>query len=662
MYLLTIKLGLGAGRRPHSRSGCGWWLFCLGASLAVIPSRGIVARQNPEPWPAIRQPLGQHMSEIVSLRPGEGKLKIEICSAVQPAMEAVRNIASGQGSTASGGGNYWMAVSAGETAAMLAGKGDPYRSNESLPLRVQYSDLQDGGLGTQDGGWRMDLTANDEGGFALLAFSRKSPHLLYFEQTEAGPVRAVGASPDGLTHGQADSFAELVEREPGMTSDLLLPQLRQWGVCRLSGKKSRSIRDLILLVFKPLPADPEWQEVLLQLDSSKFGEREKATEWLERHAADRMSEILAAMRAQQTTSEVVSRLRKVLKSSLPEADYASLEFMESQQLNSDPEYLIWLAEEIEARRDLPEWLADETVRSSTLANVFAQLRELTHQEFGDQSGDWRRWLAGSTTIPVAGAANPAAEVQPAELGSPPAELVRWSADLRNLAPIGLAEGKWKIHRAYWQELYQGKSVMELIGETRNYLQERNLPRTWLAVNPEQEAALDYPQLLFKRLEADVESDPADDRERARRQQILMMSNNVAQRNLRIAAAAWTGTLEIDEGNFLDTYHRSLQRARRRNDAGTEDVMILDFQGNGGAPWRFLYGVWPGGELRVVVVTERDLVHLFQDGTGRCWLDVVANGSPYHAHAETPGLLGVDPVFQRTVQPYLGQIGLEFPVR
>ena len=113
------------------------------------------------------------------------------------------------------------------------------------------------------------------------------------------------------------------------------------------------MRNLVLHVVKPLSLDPKWNEIVDRLDSEKFDERESATEWLIANASNRMGEILSTYFRPGLSSEVANRLRRVLKVILPPADFASLEFVSEKCLAEDAEYLVWLAEELQAGNELP---------------------------------------------------------------------------------------------------------------------------------------------------------------------------------------------------------------------------------------------------------------------------------------------------------------------
>jgi hypothetical protein len=425
---------------------------------------------------------------------------------------------------------------------------------------------------------------------------------------------------------------------------------------RLHSKFSPTVRDVVWQQLLPPRADPEFQQVLSELNSTQFEKREAASQWLSEHAGHQRDRIVFELAKSELNSEIASRLRKALKTVLSEDQFESYNYVQEQNLAEDPAYLLWIVEQLDSN-PVAEWIPDDR-RADLRELLFNRLTELTGQTLQPNRQVWLDWLERTGETIRGQPRGPDSRPLPVSLPLPEGKLNELADYLHPLFPLKVESSNLVLDRERWAELFDRRTVSQLLDETEKYLEQQNLPRSWLSVDRDALRGIDYPQLLMKRMEDRLAEEPADDREAMIRLSTLQMRRNSPPiRNVQFKNNRVTALLEVDEGVFPDSYGRVTRSNRIEPAEKTEDVLVLQVAETTRPNQWLLLGAWPDRSMRVIVRVDQVMVHINQSADGECTADVAAGDGTFHQVFRSAAEMLSDPTVERTVMPFLAAFGV-----
>jgi hypothetical protein len=626
-------------RRALHRAGCGLVVLLIsGHSVAALHR----AFQEPKPVdPVYKIPtvVGENVGNLLSLSVQDGRLAPTICTSYEDAAAAFEVMGRSMGGGSSGGGpSAWHCFRMGKSL-VLSGR---YRLAPTG--RGEIGEEQDPWfefdcIDRTPAGWRFKAMAHDDRRVYIRAIERNGPGCFWLDQRADGSIFVVRIDSAGIVAASSTSFAELTDAQAGVASDLVLKELKQWGISRLSGRYSNEVRRLLLLRFSdPGPEQRDaFDQRLLAMSHPQFQQREGASKWLKENASEHLGSIVSTLLSGELPPEPRSRLRKILDEALKPSEIESFQMIDQQRLDNDPEMLVWL-------------LAEEN--PSTRSAIRRQLEQVSGQTFGDDLQAWRDWLEqAGHRVPrdeQAESNSPPPEVFPALTG----KLLEAAVAVADLLPLTVEGGRMQLDRAHWARLYDDKTVPQLADELRSFMNERKLPSDWLIIGPQLPESLDYPHLIFPRLTA-VGEPPAKDRDRVARFGNVPWRPAEPSINLILQSNALRASLEVEEGSHLMTNHHYHGRG------DTENVFVVSVSDEPNETHSIFYGAWDkGATSKLLVSAPNAVVQICQSRTA-CLLDCAVGNATLHRKFDSAEAMLADPHFARKVAQFLQQYGLHF---
>jgi hypothetical protein len=624
------------------RLRCAWrrseWhlVFSLigGVFLFAIPTVGQDAERI-DPTTDVPIAVSENLGSLLSLKLQNDRLAPTICTNHEDAMAAFeamgRNVSGG---SSSGGDSRWQCFRMGQKFAM-AGRyhvspGGDFGDSADPWFVFEFIDRQ-------SKGWRFRALANDDRRVFIRAIKRDGPDCFWFNQHANGAVFVVRISDQGIISAGGESFEQLSNQQASIAADLVFGELRKWGLSQLSGRFSSEVRQLMLKRFAEPDAErqAEFDRRVGELSDSQFQTREAASKWLNEKAADHLGMIIRALLSDGLPPEPRARLRRTLEAALSKTEQESFELIEKQKLADDPEMLVWLLDE-------PD--------SNSRPGILRQLELVSGESRGDDPQAWKDWLiATGKTVP--------SEVRSASSATPPeaypaptGKLLETATVVSDLLPLTSRDGRMQLDRQKWSAQFGGKTVRQLGEELHQYVAAQNLPADWLNIGKQLPEQLDYPHLIFPRLE--LADQPEKGEPRRNRVYYSQSPTPGPSLNLVVQSPELQASLEVQEGRHLAMDYWS---SPTRDDAIALVVSISDEPNDAHS---IFYGSWQGGAVNKLLVTGPNaLVQIFQNQQ-RCVLDcAVGNASLHREFASADGLLA-DPHFVDKVAPFLKQYGLQ----
>ncbi len=209
--------------------------------------------------------------------------------------------------------------------------------------------------------------------------------------------------------------------------------------------------------------------------------------------------IQIAIQDSQYPVEVRSRLNTIYEDEVSKLDRKKVELAQDSSLQENPEYLIWLWEQLAAKTEL-----DSTTQQQLIA---AQLAKVTRQQFGDDLSRWKKWLedasvnSGEESRDSEVSAKSLADCFLQELG--PIDSV--DEYLGQMLRIKLVGRELVLDREHWAAEFGDKTIKQSSDEVVELLKQRNLPVDWF--KPGGDYAPDsvgFPQVIFENLVSRLE--------------------------------------------------------------------------------------------------------------------------------------------------------------
>ena len=306
--------------------------------------------------------------------------------------------------------------------------------------------------------------------------------VLRLRQSESGAVLLQLVTADNCVAHQASSFNDLWFEHSTLLGERFFPLLRKLGVgtpaVDLTEKlQAQVLNDLAYGATK----QAEFLEAFRDLEAEDFESRAKATERLEAEFSQWSLAIARGIREPGLNAEIRARLRKVFAAKASADEKATAELMDSQQLDSNPRFLVRL-------------LADCRTPEETQL-VLQRLRQIAEQDLGTDPAAWQAWSEQlqPRVEPPAIAEFAADRGLQAE-----ANYFRARTELSRLLRLTADENAIKLDREFWKSRFGGKSIAELAEGIRQQYEASNLPRGWLSLGDGYDlSAVDYPQVLFE---------------------------------------------------------------------------------------------------------------------------------------------------------------------
>ncbi len=641
-----------------------WWHALL--LVLVLAAQGFASsRQIAESNPKVPEKIRVGLGKIVQLKLVTDQLKPDICHSSNEAADALRSMAGQGGSSMSSGSNFWMTSATTGSIAVQASYGDPYQNlrgdvDPQLDLRI---------VQLSDDGWRCHVRGNDKGLFSLQALQKQTNDLLLVDQSEDGQFSVVAIDDDGIVSAGAKSFGELVKESPDLVSTTVDPQLRAWGVYKINSSYSSTVRNFVLQQLWSTDDDAEFNEALVDLNSPKFETREVATNRLIKNAKEHVHAIAVEFTKANVNAEVARRLRTVLAAALSDDELESFNYAVDKKLTDDPAYLFWLIgqldeppaqsppdELIDRWKQLPDWIKKKSLAPVLQAHLFERLDRLTGAALGSDRRAWLAWLnehGKSPQPPEKPVFDPNAK--PPKLEPVDCTLAKLSEKFRVLLPLMIESGSIRLDRKYWAGLFNNRSVSQLAGDLKAFMEQNHLPPSWRAIDDESIKNIDYPQLLMQRLADELPDKSADDRVVMIQRQIQWNNRSGPQhRNMTLENKSIFATLEVDEGYLPDPWGRISNGERK---SSKSDVYIIQVSESDESNHWLLVGLWPDNSVRIVVRLDATLVQVFQSADGKCWWDGCDPSGTVHRVFDSAQELISDGQFKKTAAPFLSSVGI-----
>ncbi|MFN9878698.1 MAG: hypothetical protein ACK557_09490 [Planctomycetota bacterium] len=489
---------IGEGKRRARKSGPGGILrgfdrlacFCVlglaglavepihAAGLPVGPLSG--ARQQEEEKSPQAGPLdevAQTLSDAIGLdfNGGELQAKFPDQAAGQALYTSLLRFGGGGGS--SSGGNNWRYNIRGNKISGIFGNGTIFPTPARDRPVGSYLHLVE-----KEQPFRqvhLDCSGRE---IQVLVIEPAAGTVLRLRQAESGAVLLQMVTADQCVAHQASSFNDLWFEHSTLLGERFFPLLRKLGVgtpaVDLTEKlQAQVLNDLAYGASK----QAEFLETFRDLEADDFELRAKATERLEAEFSQWSLAIARGIRDPGLNAEVRARLRKVFSAKASADEKATAELMDSQQLDSNPRFLVRL-------------LADCRSPEETQL-VLQRLREIAEQDLGSELATWQAWAEKFQPSAEPPVINEFSAERPLQ---EEANYFRARVELARLVRLTADEKAIKLDREFWKARYGGKSIAELAEGVRQQYQATNLPRGWMTLGDGYDlSAVDYPQVLFE---------------------------------------------------------------------------------------------------------------------------------------------------------------------
>lgn len=583
--------------------------------------------------------IADSLGGLLTLEAKGDRLNPVICTSFQDARAAFESMGQRMGGSSSGGGeNQWQHSRDCDPWA-IAGRyglsGRTFRRTELHPEFVlEFVDKTRQGC-------RLSVIANEDGYVRLFAINKASPDCFCLIQQPDGKLFTAGVA-DGQVHsGAAANYRQLAAERTLIVYDFLVPELRKWGLTKISGRFSSEVRELLFqfLATPDADAQAEFDATVAELSASVFETRENASKWLLKNASSHKGLMLKAFLGSSLPPEPRTRIRSALERGLKKSEFETLCQIESQKLADDPELLIWLL--------------GETADADLQANIYRQLKQVTRQGLANDIAAWKEWLAQSGKRTAEVGNGPGSLPPPESYAKLQGPLVDLAPIVNLILPLAVIDGKIQMDRARWTNRYHGKSVEQLGNDLRQFAIERELPLDWINVEVDALKEIDYPHLIFQQFEAKAKTEAnADMREMMGMHRSMMMREMAPNRNPHVETEDFAAALELDEGSNIlgGMYSRSRPKG--------ESIFVFTLVDEKNPANSLRLGKWPGDDLRILITGENTLVQVYQFASGKCALDCAVESTAFHGEFASADELLAEPHFAELVAPYLKQFGIE----
>jgi len=591
----------------------------------------------------------------------------------KPLATQLRALSEGSSSGSSNSSRLWSKQTNGHRMSAKFARGDIKTGWSEFPA----AELPDFGFAVQitenqSPYCKVKMLTDFESNEIQIRFSRQSDNFAFnFAQSKDGKITVQEISTDDVFAVAEKDFVTFQQKHGKRLTQSIAEMLSYLRVDPPASKYSDVVVRRVLNRLQPVDPqiESEFQKIVEELTGGKFAEREAKSKQLLSEYDKWQKYIHTAARSEEIPAETRSRLRKIIEEAASQTQKQEFELLLNSKLEGDPEYLVWLLEN-----------RIVSLTAEDRKNVFDNLRSISKQSIADETLAWKRWLA--TTVvpePKRDYSKFSSDIRLDNVDGP---LNRLTIPISELVKLKFDAASLAIDKQKWAELYRNKKTPELISDARNYMQQNNLPSTWLKVGGFYTTeSTGYSQLLFENLHAganQIESDFAPTRNRAR---ISRGYERIAphSRNREFVNGVVSGRLRVHEDLPFDERKLIVQGGDRIVNPtvlNTSEPPIAEqfFQlslSESVTPFRsFLIATNPidGFRLRIEFGLHDGFISLVESkiaaaGEGSEWRLVDVRGNDVFV-TKAPSLNQMmaqnQPYFSTQLAPILGNLGIQWP--
>ena len=582
----------------------------------------------------------------------------------QPLINVLRRELSGGSSSSSRGGGGWLTKISGPSGLFAIVYGNrTFSGTEAMPE-------SDGGLAlvfqqNREPFNELSMSAGPDNKTLKLQLIRPADDLLFcFEQTETGSVNCKLLNGSQILSIQAPNYESLVREHWGVINSTVSPILRECGVAPPLNRYTKPVWTQFLVALRPIDGvlQREFNEILIQLDSIKFADREKATFQLTEQFDKWQAMIAKAVSDSNHSVECRSRLGKILDKLATPLQQQAKNVLDTLELSEDASYLIWLAGRLQGD---PDWKADQAL-------VFEQLDKVTGKAFGDDLGEWKKY--GKTLdVKVAKKVDTSTFKSVIDLTRLEGAMASAREGIGGLLPLRVVAGRLELDRGMWLKEFDQKTPEQLIDEVSSVLKKNKLPQDWLRPSGIYlQETVGYPQILFQslRLGVDEVSSPRKPVSRGYRR----VSRRSLNREFETADAKATLRLHqpiaenlrgliVVNGRITNTV------AIKDFPAMKEEFVFFEFREKKGAGRKLVFKETKDGSVSISLNVDgrasllRYVQRIKQDGSLYCSFQDLRGGDIFVASANGFEELVAKnkSYYEQHWRPVFESIGLRFPI-
>jgi hypothetical protein len=307
-----------------------------------------------------RQAWARGVGEVVNGRPFRNPFKDS--PPIVSLFYQIQGAAGPAGGSAGGGGNSWQITFQGQNLnGQLAVRGDAVRMSleeSNAPARsLQFND---------DG----------QGAFTIQVMHPEQDVILLRQVRNSGFT--VVALVDGrMIVGQGESFLAVFRKHRKDMESHVLPVLEHFGIRLMLSPSAPEVRRAVLALVTRTPETlAEAKQLLADLDSGKFRERERASRLLNDRYEVYKDVIQQRLESKDLTLEARTRLQQIAAKH-PDSERVG-QTVAALELMKDARYLVSLLEH---------------ARAEEVPGVIRHLEKTTGQKLGADPAAWREWAA-----------------------------------------------------------------------------------------------------------------------------------------------------------------------------------------------------------------------------------------------------------------------------
>ena len=575
----------------------------------------------------------------------------------------VRRKMQSNGSSSSRGGGGWYTKMQGNGGVFAIVYGT--RTFPNMPLMMESA----GGLAilfqqTDAPFNELRMAAGPDHQTLKLQLVRPADDFLFtFEQKENGSIQCKLLSGTEIVSMSARDYESLVRENWRQINASIAPVLRQCGVEPPVNRYTKIVWTQFLAMLRPTDgvAQGEFETVVAQLDSTRFTDRETATETLKKQYEKWQIFIQKAAVDSQRSIECRSRLSKIL------AEFSSQEQKQGQavvntlDLANDATYLLWLANRLQ---DESDWQADRKF-------VFERLATVTGQSFGDDLAQWNQHL-NSAKGPAEVARDTSQFVSEIDLTVQKGPIDSVRSEIGNLLPLTVVDQKLQLNRSHWNTFFGEKSPQQLMEELSAVLKENHLPADWIRPSGiYNRDTVGFPQILFRSLKLKL-GEPQEG------------PSPAAKRYIRISRRSLNRDFDLPAAKASLRLHKPLPENQRElfvmngrvvngvavadKKQMTEEFLFLEIQEKSGAKRKLSFQATPAGDLSLAISFDdggslvRYIQNVKPDGSINCVFQDVREGDIFAASADSFSALVSDnrQYFDQEWRVILASFGIQIP--
>lgn len=430
--------------------------------------------------------VAEPLTKILKFKRKAGKLNFDLPTSYSDANTAFQQIRSKVrgGGGGHGSGNFWT----------------QYVSGQDFGGRIQKSEQNFGGgrkpkpdsfvvefLESAGNAGELEVQGQTAEEFVIRINGGHAPYFLQviqnknlFSVQEANGLSAFA--------GAGESFEEFCKNHPDFVQRRLLPILKKYGVAPPVTRFNSVTRDHVLALLTPVNDQrlAEFQTEFVSLESTKYEERQAASQKLTDDFEKWKEVIRYAVGSDRFSVEVRARLQKLIKDKSSEDDRQLIGLVASADLLNDKEYLVWLLSQCQ--------------QESQKNHVVKKLRELTDQDLGLEVEAWQKIVART---PKNSSTDSAASVD--SLVKVEGYLPQMAEPTANLLKLKVDGERVKLDRQSWSDQFNGESIKSLVTRLQEQVKKSNLPGRWFNAGGHSLDHVRHEHVLFEHIQTVIPS-------------------------------------------------------------------------------------------------------------------------------------------------------------